>query len=49
MRDVENILNNDAFFTDIVETPKEDLEQHRKREFLKTLISKGKMYLLIDT
>ena len=32
MDDVENILNDDDFFGDIVDTPKEGIEQHRKRE-----------------
>ena len=27
---VETILNNDDFFDDIVDTPKEGIEQHRK-------------------
>ena len=27
---VETILNNDDFFDDIVHTPKEGIEQHRK-------------------
>ena len=30
--DVENILNDD-FFGDIVDTPKEGIEQQKKREF----------------
>ena len=46
MADVENILNDDDFFGDIVDTPKEDIEQHRKRECLKSVISKDKAYLL---
>ena len=44
--DVENILNDDDFFGDTVDTPKEGTEQHRKRECLKSVISKGKAYLL---
>ena len=35
MADVENILNNEDFLRDIVDTPKEAIEQHRKREYLK--------------
>ena len=35
MADVENILTNDDFFGDTVDTPKEGTEQHRKRECLK--------------
>ena len=34
MADVENILNDDDFFGDAVDTPKERIEQHRKRECL---------------
>ena len=29
MADVENILNDDDFFGDIADTPKEGIEQHR--------------------
>ena len=32
MADVENILNDDDFFGDSVDTPKEGIEQHKKRE-----------------
>ena len=46
MADVENILNDDEFFRDTVDTLKEGIEQHRKRECLKSVISKGKAYLL---
>ena len=46
MADVGNILNDDDFFGDIVDTPKEGMEQHKKREELKNVISKGKVYLL---
>ena len=46
MADVENILNNDDFFGDSVDTPKDGIEQHVKRECLKSVISKGKAYLL---
>ena len=46
MADVENILNDDDFFGDIVNTPIEGIEQDRKREYLKSVISKGKVYLL---
>ena len=46
MVDVVNILNDDDFFGDTVDTPKEGIEQHRKRECLKSVISKGKAYLL---
>ena len=46
MADVESILNDEEFFGDTVDTPKEGVEQHRKRECLKDVISKGKTYLL---
>ena len=32
MTDVESILNDDEFFGDSVDTPKEGIEQHKKRE-----------------
>ena len=43
MTDVENILNDDEFFGDIVDTPKEGIEQHKKRECLKSVIDKSKL------
>ena len=46
MTDVEDILNDDDFLGDIVDTPKEGTEQHKKRECLKSAIDKGKGYLL---
>ena len=46
MADVENILNGDDFFGDIVNTLKEDTEQHKKQECLKSFIGSGKAYLL---
>ena len=46
MADVENILNDDEFFGDVVDTPKEGIEQHKKRECLKSVIDKGKAHLL---
>ena len=46
MADDENILNDDDFFGDTVDTLKEGIQQHRKRECLKSVISKGKAYLL---
>ena len=46
MADAVNILNDDDFFGDTVDTPKEGIEQHRKRECLKSVISKGRAYLL---
>ena len=44
MADVGNILNDD--FGDVVDQPKEGNEQHKKREFLKSVIDKGKAHLL---
>ena len=46
MADAEDILNEDEFFGDIVDTPKEVIEQHKKRECLKSVIDKGKEHLL---
>ena len=46
MADVENTLNDDDFFGDTVDTPKEGIEQHRKRECLKSVTGKSKAYLL---
>ena len=46
MDDVENVSNDDDFFGDIVDTPKEGIEQNRKRECLKSVIDKGKAHLL---
>ena len=43
---VGSMLNDDDFFGDIVDTPKEGIEQHRKREWLKSVIDRGKTYLL---
>ena len=43
MADVENTLNDEEFFGDTVDTPKEGVEQHRKGECLKGAISKGKV------
>ena len=45
MTDVEDIFNDD-FLGDIVDTPKEGIEQHEKRECLKGAIGKGKGHLL---
>ena len=43
MADVRDILNDDGFFGDIVDIPKEGIEQHKIREELKSLIDKGKL------
>ena len=45
MADEEIILNNE-FFGDTVNTPKEGIEHYTKRECLKSVISHGKAYLL---
>ena len=42
MTDVGDILNDDDFFDDIVDTPKEGIEQNKKQECLKSVIDKGK-------
>ena len=44
MADVGDTLNDD--FDDVVDTPKEGIEQHKKREELKSVIDKGKPHLL---
>ena len=41
--DAEDIVNDDEFFSDTVDTPKKGIEQHKKREGLKGEISKGKL------
>ena len=46
MDNVENKLNDDDFFGDIVDTPKEGIEQHKKRECLKSVIDQGRALLL---
>ena len=40
---VGDILNDVDFFGDVVNTPKEGTEQHKKREELKSIIDKGKL------
>ena len=44
MADVGDILNDD--FGDVVDTPKEGIEQHKKQECLKSVTDKGKAHLL---
>ena len=46
MADVGDILKDNEFFGDVVDTPREAIEQHKKREELKIVIGKGKMHLL---
>ena len=45
MTDVGDIFD-DEFFGDIVDTPKEDTEQHKKREESKSVMDKDKGYSL---
>ena len=46
MPDIGDLLNDNEFFGDVVDTPKEDLEQHKIRKCLKGAIDKGKGHLL---
>ena len=46
MADVGEILNDNELFGDVVDTPKEGIEQHKKREELRSVIDKGKANLL---
>ena len=46
MASVGDILNDNGFFGDVVDTPKEGIEQHKNRECLKSVIGKGKAHLL---
>ena len=39
-------LNDNEFFADVVDTPKEGIEQHKKRKELKSVIDKAKVHLL---
>ena len=48
MADVGDILDDDEFFGDVVDTPKEGIEQHKKREELRSVIDKGKVQLLAN-
>ena len=43
MASVGDILNDDEFFGDVADTPKEGIEQHKKREELNSIIDKGKL------
>ena len=42
--DVENVLNDDDFFGDIIDTPREGTEQHKKQECLKSVIARGRAH-----
>ena len=46
MADVGDILNDNEFFGHVVNTPKEGIEQYKKRECLKSVIDKSKADLL---
>ena len=46
MADVGDILKDDEFFGDVVDTPKEGIEHHKKWEELRSVIDKGKAHLL---
>ena len=46
MANVEDILNDNEFFGDAVDTPNKDIEHRKKQEELKTSIDKGKGHLL---
>ena len=43
MADAGDILNDDEFFGDVADTPKEGIEQHKKRQCLKSITDKGKL------
>ena len=43
MDDVGDILNDNEFFGDVVNTPNEGIEQHKKREKLKSAMDKGRL------
>ena len=43
MAGVGDILNDDEFFGDVVDTPEEGTEQHKNREKLKSIIGKGRL------
>ena len=46
MADVGDILNDNDFFGDVADAPKEGIEQYKKRKYLKNVISMGKGHLL---
>ena len=46
MANVGDILNDNQFFRNVVDTPKEGTEQDKKREELKGVMEKGKAHLL---
>ena len=40
--DVGDIFNANEFFGDVFDTPKEGIEQHKKQEYLKSVIDKAR-------
>ena len=46
MDNASNILNDDDFFGDLVDRPREGIKQHWKRECLKSVIDRGQAHLL---
>ena len=43
MSDAKNILNDNEFFADTIHKPKRSIQQHKKQEFVKGIISKVKL------
>ena len=39
-------INDNDFFDDVADTPKEDIKQHKKRGELKSIVDKGQAHLL---
>ena len=46
MANVGDIQNDNEFFGDVVDTQKEGIEQHKKREELQSVMDKGTAHLL---
>ena len=47
MANVGDIQNDNEFFGDVVDTPKEGIQQHKKREELQSVMDKGTAHLLV--
>ena len=47
MPDAGDILNDDDFLVDVVDTSKECTEQHKKRKCLKSAMDRGKAHSLV--
>ena len=43
MVDAGDILNDEEVFGDVTDTSREGIEQHKKREELKSIVDKGKL------